>query len=50
MDWVEMPSSPVLRTDLNGKAVQIGLYQSTYGPGQAYGVFSDFKLIERKAN
>lgn len=49
-DWVDMPGSPVLRNDLNGKAVQIGLYQSTYGPAQAYGIFADFKLIERKAN
>jgi hypothetical protein len=49
-DWTEMPGSPVLRNDLNGKAVQIGLYQSTYGPAQAYGIFADFKLIERKEN
>jgi hypothetical protein len=47
-DWVDMPGSPVLRNDLNGKAVQIGLYQSTYGPAQAYGVFANFKLIEQK--
>ena len=46
IDWEDMPGSPVLRTDLNGKAVQIGLYQSTYGPAQAYGVFENFKIVQ----
>jgi len=50
IDWIDMPGSPVLRNDLNGKAVQIGLYQSTYGPAQAYGIFSDFKLIQSLIN
>ncbi len=48
IDWEEMPGSPVVRNEMTGKPLQIGLYQSTYGPGQAYGVFADFKLIELK--
>jgi len=48
INWVEMPGSPVTRKDMDGKAVQVGLYQSTYGPAEAYGSFSNFKLIQSK--
>lgn len=47
-NWINMPGSPVIRNDMSGRSVQIGLYQSTYGPTQAYGTFSDFRLVERK--
>jgi len=47
-NWINMPGSPVIRNDMAGKLVQIGLYQSTYGPAQAYGTFSNFRLVERK--
>jgi hypothetical protein len=46
INWIDLPGSPVLRNDLDGKSVQVGLYQSTYGPAEAYGVFSNFKLIQ----
>lgn len=48
INWVEMPGSPVTRKDMDGKAVQVGLYQSTYGPAEAYGSFSNFRLIQSK--
>lgn len=47
INWVDMPGSPTQRNDMDGKAVQIGLYQSTYGPAEAYGVFTNFKIIQR---
>lgn len=47
-NWINMPGSPVLRNDMDNKQVQIGVYQSTYGPTQGYGHFSNFRLIERK--
>jgi hypothetical protein len=48
INWTDMPGSPVVRNEMNGKSVQVGLYQSTYGPLEAYGSFSDFKLIQPK--
>lgn len=46
--WTDLPGSPVLRPDLNGADLQIGLYHSTYGPYRSYAKFSNFKLISRK--
>lgn len=43
--WVDLPGSPVLRLDMNGKAVQVGLYQCTYGPQPGFGSFANFKLV-----
>jgi hypothetical protein len=48
INWSDMPGTPVQRNDMSGKAVQVGLYQSTYGPAEAYGVFSNFRLIQKK--
>ncbi|WP_184545617.1 family 43 glycosylhydrolase [Mucilaginibacter sp. FT3.2] len=45
INWVDMPGSPALRTDLNEKEVQVGLYQCTYGPKPATGSFSNFRLF-----
>jgi regulation of enolase protein 1 (concanavalin A-like superfamily) len=45
ISWVDLPGSPVLRTDLANKDVQVGLYQCTYGPKSAFGSFSNFKLV-----
>jgi hypothetical protein len=46
INWMDLPGSPVLRNDLDGKSVQVGLYQSTYGPAEAYGIFSNFRIIQ----
>lgn len=46
--WVDLPGSPVLRPDLENKTLQVGLYQCTYSPGQAYGSFKHFRLIQAK--
>lgn len=47
-NWAELPGSPVYRPDMNGKTLQVGLYQSTYGNLSGYGSFSHFRLITRK--
>ncbi|SDG03527.1 family 43 glycosylhydrolase [Mucilaginibacter gossypii] len=46
--WTDLPGSPVVRPDLIGADLQIGLYHSTYGPHRSYVKFSNFKLISRK--
>jgi hypothetical protein len=46
--WADLPGSPVVRPDLNGSELQIGLYHSTYGPHRSYVKFSNFKLISKK--
>jgi len=46
--WKEMRGSPVERPDLDGLSLQIGLFQSTYGEGTAWGKFSEFRLFRRK--
>lgn len=48
INWMELPGSPTQRNELDGKSVQLGLYQSTYGPLNAYGSFSNFRLIQAK--
>ncbi|MFB0497686.1 beta-xylosidase [Mucilaginibacter sp. OAE612] len=46
--WTDLPGSPVVRPDLIGADLQIGLYHSTYGPHRSYVKFSNFKFISRK--
>ncbi|WP_345329324.1 family 43 glycosylhydrolase [Mucilaginibacter defluvii] len=46
--WNNLPGSPVLRPDLDGKPLQIGLYQAIYGGRSAYGRFKYFKLVQPK--
>jgi hypothetical protein len=46
--WADLPGSPLVRPDLNGGDLQIGLYHSTYGPHRSYVKFSNFKLITLK--
>ena len=46
ISWKEMKGSPVERPDLDGLPLQVGLYQSTYGEGTAWGKFSDFKIFK----
>jgi hypothetical protein len=48
INWTDLPGSPVVRREMDSRSVQVGLYQSTYGPLEAYGSFSDFKLIQFK--
>ncbi|MEO7212922.1 family 43 glycosylhydrolase [Mucilaginibacter sp.] len=47
-NWTDLPGSPVLRADMNKKAVQVGLYQCTYGPRPGFGYFRNFKLVSIK--
>jgi hypothetical protein len=47
-DWKELPGSPVVRTDLDGETVKVGLFQCTYGVQSGYGSFKDFKLFQKK--
>jgi hypothetical protein len=46
--WVEMPESPVLRRDMAGLPVAVGLCHASYGPESSYISFSDFRLSLRK--
>jgi hypothetical protein len=46
--WHDMPGSPVTRDDLNGLPLQVGLFQSTYGPQEGFGSFSNFNIIQEK--
>ncbi len=46
--WVEMPESPVLRRDMAGLPVAVGLCHASYGPESSYISFSDFSLSLRK--
>lgn len=46
-DWRDLPGSPV--TDLSmSTTVQVGLFQATYGEQSGFGIFEDFKIIQRK--
>ncbi len=47
-NWIDLPGSPTQRNDMDGKSVQVGLYQSTYGPLKAYGSFSHFRIFQKK--
>lgn len=46
--WTELPGSPILRTDLDKKAVQTGLFQATYGEQSGYGSFTNFRITQLK--
>ncbi|WDF55840.1 family 43 glycosylhydrolase [Mucilaginibacter sp. KACC 22063] len=46
--WKDMPGSPVKRDDLNGLPLQVGLFQSTYGPQEGFVTFRCFKIIQEK--
>ncbi|SFG82892.1 family 43 glycosylhydrolase [Pedobacter insulae] len=48
--WKELPGSPVLRTDMDKKPLQIGLYHATYGEQSGYGSFSNFRIDQRKTS
>ncbi|MFC3562260.1 family 43 glycosylhydrolase [Pedobacter jamesrossensis] len=45
--WAELPGSPIKRDDVVNKPLQIGIYQVTNGDISGYGIFSDFKIIQR---
>ncbi len=42
--WTEMSCSPITRTDLNGLALQVGLFQATYSGSIGYVAFDDFSV------
>ncbi|MBB3969495.1 family 43 glycosylhydrolase [Mucilaginibacter phyllosphaerae] len=44
ISWTDMPNSPVTRPDLKSAQLQVGLYQSSYGPQQSYARFAGYKL------
>ncbi len=46
--WKELPGSPILRTDMDKKAVQTGLFHATYGEQSGYGSFSNFTITQQK--
>ncbi|RKR80482.1 concanavalin A-like lectin/glucanase superfamily protein [Mucilaginibacter gracilis] len=46
--WRDMPGSPVSRTDLDTLSLQVGLFQSSYGPQEGFGSFKSFKIIQKK--
>lgn len=46
-DWINLPGSPVKRDDMSS-ALEVGVYHATYGDISGYGVFSDFKVIQKK--
>lgn len=48
INWAELPGSPLYRPDMNGKTLQVGPYQSTYGNLSGYGSFSHFRIIMKK--
>ena len=48
INWVDLPGSPALRTDLDKEPVQVGLYQCTYGPKSGFASFSNFRVIQAK--
>lgn len=43
--WHDLPGSPLTRPDWHGKALQVGLFQATYGPQSGYGEFQQFDLV-----
>lgn len=46
--WNDIPGSPIKRDDLNGFPLQVGLFQSTYGPQEGFGTFRSFKITQEK--
>ncbi|MDI6451487.1 discoidin domain-containing protein [Anaerobaca lacustris] len=42
--WTEMAVSPLTRDDLEGLALQVGLFQATYSDNLGYAAFDDFIL------
>ncbi|TKC08060.1 glycoside hydrolase family 43 [Pedobacter polaris] len=47
-NWKELPGSPILRVDFDKKAVQVGMFQATYGEQSGYGSFNNFNIIQQK--
>ncbi|MBC7615676.1 MAG: discoidin domain-containing protein, partial [Pedobacter sp.] len=47
-NWKELPGSPLLRTDMDKKAVQVGLFHATYGEQSGFGGFINFTIFLKK--
>ncbi|MCP4455747.1 MAG: hypothetical protein GY809_30170 [Planctomycetes bacterium] len=45
--WQDLPCSPVIRNDLVGQTLQVGLYSANSPEGQSYIAFDDFYLSDR---
>lgn len=46
--WKELPGSPILRTDMDKKGVQVGMFHATYGEQSGYGSFTNFTITQPK--
>ena len=45
--WIEMDASPIIRDDLDGLPLQVGLYQATYSGDPGYAAYDDFRVGPR---
>jgi hypothetical protein len=48
--WQSLPGSPLERADMDGLALQVGLYHASYGAESSYVSFGSFRLVQRKAS
>ncbi|MHA4893536.1 family 43 glycosylhydrolase [Pedobacter sp. PWIIR3] len=46
--WRDLPGSPLRRPDFESKAMEVGLFQATYGIQHGYGSFRNFVIYQRK--
>jgi beta-xylosidase/regulation of enolase protein 1 (concanavalin A-like superfamily) len=46
--WKDFRNTPVVRPDLNGLPLQIGVYQCSYREQSAWGRFANFKIYQKK--
>ncbi|MHB1306196.1 MAG: family 43 glycosylhydrolase [Limisphaerales bacterium] len=46
--WQHLPGSPVVREDLAGLPLQVGLYHASYGSESSFVTFRDFQLTTRQ--
>jgi len=49
-DWKELPGGIIKRNDMDGLAVQVGVYQATYGKQDGFATFKDFTVIQSISN
>jgi beta-xylosidase len=46
--WVDLPNGMIVRDDLKGKPLKVGIYQATYGDTSGYASFSGFKIVQQR--
>ncbi|WP_165501339.1 family 43 glycosylhydrolase [Pedobacter psychrodurus] len=47
-NWKDLPGSPLVRDDMGGKTIQVGLFQASYGENKGYGTFGGFRIIKKR--